>query len=586
MNIARGERNFWVNVRRFFEPCMTNKIILWKALFVAFLWGINGIAHVIFLERLTYFLLNKPDTFPTVLIIYIFYLMSYEIVNFSVRRWWWVELLGTSWNAISREYITRFIQLDNNAVESIWTGKLISIINTGIEKWGILLWDTIEHCIALTLAIVFAGYMIAKVNPLFIMLLVWLFLFFFFFSYRINKKMSHYRKSRNENYIEISKQVVKILMSKNEILQSGKVMWENNTIESLYSRDIAINKSMGTLRALLTRNIGLWISIILVLSYFFLWFWYLEWRVELSILIWLSGALIVIQKVIYESLTFYIDFTKEFIKVSKLWDFFDTTPDIAWYDTWAEYQYKNGDIELRNMTFWYGKENKIFENFDLSITWWKITAFVGNSGWGKTTLMKLISQYIRQESGDICIDGHELSTISLKSYYQNIGYLTQEPSVFDGTILENLTYALHEFEQTPIFMEKLQHVIESAKCEFIYDFENWLNTEIWERWVRLSGWQKQRLAIAKIMLKNPKIIFLDEPTSALDSFSEELISSALHTLFEWRTVIIIAHRLQTVRHADDIIVIEWGKVVERGDHASLIALWWIYYKMLELQSGF
>lgn len=125
-----------------------------------------------------------------------------------------------------------------------------------------------------------------------------------------------------------------------------------------------------------------------------------------------------------------------------------------------------------------------------------------------------------------------------------------------------------------------------AKCEFIYDLPQWVDTEIGERGIRLSGGQRQRLAIAKIFLKDPEIIILDEPTSALDSFSEEAITEAMHNLFENRTVIIIAHRLQTVKHADDIIVLDHGEVVERGTHHELVSQSGSYATMLELQSGF
>ena len=134
--------------------------------------------------------------------------------------------------------------------------------------------------------------------------------------------------------------------------------------------------------------------------------------------------------------------------------------------------------------------------------------------------------------------------------------------------------------------DKIHEIIKLSKCEFIYDFEKWLETEIGERWVRLSWWQRQRLAIAKIMLKDPKIIILDEPTSALDSFSEELITKAMNNLFTWRTVLVIAHRLQTVKHADEIIVIDNGEIQERGKHSELVEKNWIYNRMLELQSGF
>jgi len=193
--------------------------------------------------------------------------------------------------------------------------------------------------------------------------------------------------------------------------------------------------------------------------------------------------------------------------------------------------------------------------------------------------------------------------------------LTQEPSVFDWSILDNLTYALSphtspipngegidqlhvayslpfgeiewglELEGENIY-NKIHQIIKLSKCEFIYDFPKWLETEIGEKWVRLSGGQRQRLAIAKIMLKNPKIIILDEPTSALDSFSEELITKAMNNLFSWRTVLVIAHRLQTVKHADEIIVIENWLIAERWNHSELVEKNGIYSRMLELQSGF
>jgi ABC-type multidrug transport system fused ATPase/permease subunit len=134
--------------------------------------------------------------------------------------------------------------------------------------------------------------------------------------------------------------------------------------------------------------------------------------------------------------------------------------------------------------------------------------------------------------------------------------------------------------------EKIEAALRWAHCDFVWELEYGLDTEIGERGVRLSWWQKQRLAIAKIFLKNPEIILLDEPTSALDSFSEEHITKALDELFVGRTVVIIAHRLQTVKKADEIIVLEGGQVVEHWNHEELIKKWWLYNKMLELQSGF
>ncbi len=204
-------------------------------------------------------------------------------------------------------------------------------------------------------------------------------------------------------------------------------------------------------------------------------------------------------------------------------------------------------------------------------------------------MIKLIAGYIHPQFGSISVDKQELPNgqnddfVSLQSYYQHIGYLTQEPNVFDGTIYDNLTYAL---DDNVIDDDVINQIIESSQCQFIYDFPEGLQTHIGEKGIKLSGWQRQRLAIAKIMLKNPQIILLDEPTSALDSFSEEEVTKALHNLFVWKTVIVIAHRLQTVKQADEIIVLESGKIVERWNHNELVKHAWQYAKMLELQSGF
>lgn len=159
---------------------------------------------------------------------------------------------------------------------------------------------------------------------------------------------------------------------------------------------------------------------------------------------------------------------------------------------------------------------------------------------------------MRPTNGKLLIDDQDITEMRLDSYYPHIGYLTQEPSVFDGTIEENLLYSVCG----KVSKKKIDEVIELAECQFIYELENGLQTEIGERGIRLSGGQKQRLAIAKIFLKDPEIILLDEPTAALDSYSEQKVAKAFERLFAGRTVIVIAHRLQTVKSADDIIVLE------------------------------
>jgi ABC-type multidrug transport system fused ATPase/permease subunit len=190
----------------------------------------------------------------------------------------------------------------------------------------------------------------------------------------------------------------------------------------------------------------------------------------------------------------------------------------------------------------------------------------------------LIAGYLFPEKGSILIDGQALphgrtvrtsKTVSLESYYQHIGYLTQEPMVFDGTIRDNILYALPE-NDVDISHERIHEVLKLACCDFVFDLPKGIDTQIGEKGVRLSGGQRQRLAIAKIMLKDPQIVLLDEPTSALDSLNEQLITTALHNLFVGRTVIVIAHRLQTVKECDEILVIDEGKILQRGRHDELV----------------
>lgn len=302
----------------------------------------------------------------------------------------------------------------------------------------------------------------------------------------------------------------------------------------------------------------------------------------------------ILDDITFKRSRFYIDMSKERVNIEKLRQLFDTTPQIHWYDTGEQFMFKNGTIQLRDIAFCYDQpeiqhENStatVFHKFSLDISWGKKTALVGASWSGKSTLVKLIAGYLRPDRGSVIVDEQDLTSVSLKSYYQHIGYLTQEPSVFDGTIRENLLYGAQDILHNTQETSNIDRVLSLSKCERVYDLPQWLDTEIGERWVRLSGGQRQRLAIAKIMIKDPKIIILDEPTSALDSFAEEAITQAMHNLFAWRTVIIIAHRLQTVKAADDIIVIEQGHIIERGTHDELVQHWWSYAKMLELQAGF
>jgi ABC-type multidrug transport system fused ATPase/permease subunit len=378
------------------------------------------------------------------------------------------------------------------------------------------------------------------------------------------------------------KKFVNIIMSKFEILQNWKYENEISYIDKQLEINFELNKKIINHTIITDIMMKIFIDGSKVAIILMFWIWFLNQTINFWEFVSLMSIIYILDQIFTKSIDTYINFTKIIVDVEKLWDFFDNAPQIKWYEEWNKFIHKKGDIEIKNMNFGYIEEKNIFTDFSLKIEWEQVLALVWDSGGWKSTVAKMISGYMRPNSWEIIIDNQELSQTSLKSYYKDVWYLTQDPSVFDGSILENLTYALEE----KVSDEKINEIIIQAKCEFIYDLPNALDTQIWERWVKLSGWQKQRLAIAKIFLKDPKIIILDEPTSALDSFSEEQITKAMKNLFQNRTVIVIAHRLQTVKHADRILVLENWKIVEDGNHDELVKNEWKYAKMLELQSGF
>jgi len=254
------------------------------------------------------------------------------------------------------------------------------------------------------------------------------------------------------------------------------------------------------------------------------------------------------------------------------------------YDTWT--------IEFRKINFSYSPERKIFENLDVKFLSWKKNALVGHSGWWKSTITKLILRLYDTDSWEILLDWQEIKSLDIGSVYHKIWYLPQEPAIFDGTIRENMGYAFGEEmwmnEKIDSLKDKESLIWEALKKAQIDDMvkklDKQLDTEVWEKGVKLSGWEKQRLAIARIFLKNPKIIILDEPTSALDSISEAKVTQSLERLTKWKTSIVIAHRLQTVMDADKIIVIEDWKIQAEGIHKELIVKSDTYKKLVDLQN--
>lgn len=239
-----------------------------------------------------------------------------------------------------------------------------------------------------------------------------------------------------------------------------------------------------------------------------------------------------------------------------------------------------GNIEFKNVSFAYEKGKEVLHNINFKAPKGSVTALVGTSGSGKSTIAGLAASFLTPTSGQVLIDGQDLSAIKLSSYRQFLGVVLQDDFLFEGTIKENILFPRPNASE-----EELQNAVKSAYVdEFTNRFDDGLETLIGERGVKLSGGQRQRIAIARAILANPKIIILDEATSNLDTESEALIQKSLNKLMEGRTTFVIAHRLSTIRKATQIMVIEQGEVFETGTHDELIAKEGRYHNLFTYQS--
>lgn len=239
-----------------------------------------------------------------------------------------------------------------------------------------------------------------------------------------------------------------------------------------------------------------------------------------------------------------------------------------------------GDIEFKDVSFSYEEGKQILHNINFKAPAGSVTALVGSSGSGKSTIAELSATFLTPQSGTVTIDNQDLSQVKLSSYRQYLGVVLQDEFLFEGTIRENIMFPRPNATEAEV-----QNAVKAAYVnEFTDRFDDGLETLIGERGVKLSGGQRQRLAIARAILANPKIIILDEATSSLDTQSEALIQKSLAELIKDRTTIVIAHRLSTIRKADQILVIEAGHIVERGTHEQLIAKEGRYYELYTYQA--
>ncbi|MBQ6314251.1 MAG: GNAT family N-acetyltransferase [Mogibacterium sp.] len=282
---------------------------------------------------------------------------------------------------------------------------------------------------------------------------------------------------------------------------------------------------------------------------------------------------------IEQLLNLSVDFTRSLALFTRIFDYFDRENTIVSPENGEKPDVDNKPIRYEHVAFSYNPENPILTDVDFEVPGGSMYAIVGPSGSGKSTVVNLIPRLYDVNGGSVKVAGVDVRDFDLEYLRSKIGVVTQETYLFNGTILENLRYANDDAT-----MEEIEEACRIANIhDFIVNQPDGYNTQVGNRGLKLSGGEKQRLSLARVILKDPKILILDEATSALDSISENSIQDALEKMMEGRTSIVIAHRLSTILKADKILVVKGGVIAEQGTHEELLALGGTYKDLYETQ---
>ena len=355
----------------------------------------------------------------------------------------------------------------------------------------------------------------------------------------------------------------------NEPIEEYKFKKGNEKFLEIKSR---VYKYMGSHSSINRASEGLMYIVIVVAGAFFLVKGKIEAPDYIAYLLYIGTLLTSIRKI--------IDFAEQFQRgmtgIERFNEILDTDPTIFDKENSTELVVTDGAIEFNNVSFSYSEDTEqILSGINISIKSGESVALVGPSGGGKTTICNLIPRFYEATDGTIKIDGADIKDVTLKSLRENIGVVQQDVYLFSGTVRENIEYGKPGATDDEIW--------EAARLagadEFIKNLPDGMDTYVGERGVKLSGGQKQRISIARVFLKNPKILILDEATSALDNESEFLVQQSLERLAQGRTTITVAHRLTTIKNADTILVITKDGIAESGNHEELVKQNGIYANM-------
>jgi subfamily B ATP-binding cassette protein MsbA len=515
-----------------------------------------------------------------------FYLVLFSIIiffsdfinqtkNFYITKWW---------NQTRRDLSTRvFDHLQSLSIryfETVGPGKLKERVDRGINDLNEIMQGSLMEILPQLLYIAIAVYFLFRINYIFgLTILLGIPLFVGISQYFTPKIITTQDELRNSDERASAIALESILNIRTVKSYTTEVRHTNDYRDQLNeSVDLSVKYMRTRIEMNIFRFMIINLSRIIILGLGA--YWALGGKIT-------AGTLILAWAYTERSfsplwhLTWLIDnIQKDLRSVKRVFDILDTKPTITDIPNARSLKITRGQIIFSNIDFGY-ENRKVLDDFYLKIQPKKVVAIVGRSGAGKSTLIRLLLRFVQPQNGQISIDRQNIANITQKSLRDRIGVVLQETALFNDTVFNNIAYANKKASK--------EDVVRAAKIahadEFITKMKHGYDTIVGEAGVRLSGGEKQRISIARAVLKDAPILILDEATSALDSESEAYIQDALWQMVKGKTAIIIAHRLSTIMRADLIVVMDKGKIVEMDTHRELVKNKGLYSKLYEIQSG-
>lgn len=577
-------KDFW----RALKYAALNKKLMAKAMTMVFLFAIIDLTLPQFYKAF-FDLIDKTirsgqigtidSKFWVLLAIFGLLMYAQDAINQGINYYipkWWVETK----KALTVKVFDHLQQLSLSYFEKTSTGKIKERVDRGISDLNNIMEAALMDILPQLFYVTVATILLFRVNVAFGLILLFSVPLFILIGLKYSKVLRKMQDSTRDAYEKLSGGITESILNVKTIKSYATESKHVGGIRAAVAK--AMSHEMRYVRQRIVMNFFRFLIIdstqILIIGLGV--YWSLTGKITL-------GTFILAWQYVNRSfqplwyLSRVIDnLQRDMRSVRRVFELLDTEPDVKDDPSARNLRIKKGAIEFKNVYFKY-EDKKVVNGFSLKIDSGQVVAFVGKSGVGKTTLVKLLMRFYDPQKGQILIDEQDISKVKQKSLRGKIGYVLQDSSLFNNTVIKNIKYG-----ETRATDADVRNAAKMANADvFIEKLPKKYNTVVGERGVKLSGGEQQRINIARAFLKNPPILILDEATSSLDSESEQLIQDSLWKLVSGKTTLIIAHRLSTIMRADLIVVMDKGKICEIGTHQDLVEQKGIYAKLFEIQSG-